>query len=314
MRFNKNKKQKKQTIFALQKKLNEAKAKHLEQIEILKKNLGIASRINPNDAVKIKASLYDEQTVLNKIKERQSKLKSKIRRVYAIVGAILTISGGTIAYNIVDTSNKKFDNALEDAYSIVYQDGDKDAKSYDLSSDDLSYQFFVETLSKYVELSKKSDLSDEEKQQLENYKSLIKASPEGMTHLSLDVLKQKIAHSLNIDDPSQIIIVNESTHIAASQTNTLGNGFLTDISVNVEDSDGKIDYSFSRRSFTSESSGEPSITEDSIPKEVLECIYKISEAQGSSKFSDARNALKSVINVDQNDIHFDRADKSLDER
>ncbi len=314
MRFNKDKKQKKQTIFALRKKLNEAKAMHLEEIENLKKRLRIASKTNSNAVTNIKASLYDEQTALDKIKERQSKLESKIRRVYAIVGTLLTISGGTIAYNIVDNNNKNLDNSLEDAYSIVYQDGDKDAKSHDLSSDDLSYQFFVETLSKYVELNKKSDLSDEEKQQLENYKSLIKASPEGMTHLSLDVLKQKIAYSLNIDDPSKITIINNSTHISASQTNTLGNGFLTDVSVNVEGSDGKIDYSFSRRSFTSESSGEPSITEDSIPKEVLECIYKISEAQGSSKFSDARNALKSVINVDQNDIHFDRADKSLDER
>ena len=270
----------------------------------------------------IKEKLYDRMRQLNKVKESHSHLKRRIALIATALGMTLTITTASIASYANDRANKNFDNNIESAYSMLQEDENNRPSTQNDSYSDLLYEQLKVDVSRYVELTKQESLDDVEKEELDNVKSRIKANPQGVTELSLDILKQKIATSLGIDDYTRLNVYDSSSKESIDKY-TSRSGYNKNISILL---DGKLTIA-SVESFQSLANGDISSETDTIPKEVLDCIVKIVNAQKSKQdFKDANKALKSALGLDENiefskevkdkvgNIESTKQDKQVDER
>lgn len=227
--------------------------------------------------------------------------KKSISRVAATLGISATLAVGAIAGVATHNSNKDFNDTFQKGYSTVEENTTQ--------SSNLSYQDFKDNLSRYIELSNKEDLSSKEKAEIKDLRSQIRNSPEGITTLSLEVLKTKIAASLGIDDYKRITVHNNSTEVSVDQYHSR-NGYMEKIDICV---DGEPAYS--RNAFQNLADGEISVNSNSIPEEVLDVIYVISDAQGKDDLKTSIKSLKSSLDLDMKDITFEQTQKNdLDER
>lgn len=241
----------------------------------------------------IKAQLYDKSIKLEKAQKQYSKFKNRMLRIAAVLGVTLTIASASIISYANNKADEKFDNNIQNAYSMLQQDSENiRANTATENSTDLLYEQLKDDISRYVELNGQENLDNVEKKELDNIKSRIKANPEGITQLSLDILKQKIANSLGIDDFTRITIWDDSTQVRADATNP-ATGSITNISISL---DGK---SIATRRISYTLSDGRSIQEsNSVPEEVFKRIKRIGAAQSNQDNHSSEKALKSVLGLD----------------
>lgn len=297
--------QKKPNIFERNKKLT-IKGNNLKRaISDLEKELETAKRTPPpyySEAkiAIIKAKLYDKTKELNKIKEIHSRFRRKIALIATALGITLTIATASYAN---DRANKNFDNNIASAYSMIQEEDENNRPgTANDSYDNLLYEQLKADVSRYVELTKQESLDDVEKEELDNVKSRIKANPQGVTELSLDILKQKIANSLGIDDYTRLKVYDSSGTESIGKY-TSKSGYSTNISILL---DGKHTIAYVE-SFQSLANGDISSKTNTIPKEVVDCIAKVVNAQKNKQdLKDANEALKSTLGLDEKDIEFSK--------
>lgn len=248
---------------------------------------------NPSDIYAMKSRLHEIKLKLNKTNNACKIKNETISRLAVALGLSATILASTVslAYNYkLDSS---FHNNFVEGYSYTQENEN--------NSSDISYLNFKNDLEKYVKLSNKEQLSGTERQELNNTKSRIYSSPKEITQYALEVLKTKIADSLNIDDFNRIRIYNNS-HQVNTDANHSQKGSIQDITIFI---DGNPEYS--RKSFESLMSGEIRTDSDTIPKEVLKAIRQVVTAQRDPQnLKLAYKALETALQLDSKDLSFDQ--------
>lgn len=261
---------------------------------------------NVNNLDSLKADLYDKKVALETVTNKYHKFKKKIVKIATVLGVGLILGNTAYGYS---KEVRNFDTLNNAAYNIT-EIFDKDTNaSTNINTDiadknsildnysDLSYESFINDLLIYVQLNQKDELTTTENKELNDIKSRIKANSKGITHLSLDILKQKIAESVGIDDYSKISIEDKSTEITANQYNP-ETGSKTDISILLDKN-----YTIaSLEKFQNYSNGDITITSNSIPPEILDIIHLIENAEKSGEFNDATGALQASLNLNSKDI------------
>ena len=284
---------KKQSIFKRYKFLKEEILQTKKNIKILEKR-----RVNkPRYEVEIiEEQIIKHKEYLERLNKSRLKLKKRFVTVAATLGILLTVATNSYGAHI---ENENFDKNFNAAYHQVQQN-DEQSSSKIQDGSDILYQQLKLDIETYTKLIDKEKLSREEKEQMDNAKKRINANPEGITRLSLDILKQKIANSLEIDDYSKIKIIDDSTQISAGKYHR-ESGSKTDIAILV---DGKTIASLEK--FASLPTGEVTTSSNTIPKDVLKVINKIVNAQKDSQDTKkATKALKSSLDLDEKDILFE---------
>ena len=284
---------KKQSIFKRYKFLKEEILQTKKNIKILEKR-----RVNkPRYEVEsIEEQIIKHKEYLERLNKSRLKLKKRFVTVAATLGILLTVATNSYGAHI---ENENFDKNFNAAYHQVQQN-DEQSSSKIQDGSDILYQQLKLDIETYTKLIDKEKLSREEKEQMDNAKKRINANPEGITRLSLDILKQKIANSLEIDDYSKIKIIDDSTQISAGKYHR-ESGSKTDIAILV---DGKTIASLEK--FASLPTGEVTTSSNTIPKDVLKVINKIVNAQKDSQDTKkATKALKSSLDLDEKDISFE---------
>lgn len=284
---------KKQSIFKRYKFLKEEILQTKKNIKILEKR-----RVNkPRYEVEIiEEQIIKHKEYLERLNKSRLKLKKRFVTVAATLGILLTVATNSYGAHI---ENENFDKNFNAAYHQVQQN-DEQSSSKIQDGSDILYQQLKLDIETYTKLIDKEKLSREEKEQMDNAKKRINANPEGITRLSLDILKQKIANSLEIDDYSKIKIIDDSTQISAGKYHR-ESGSKTDIAILV---DGKTIASLEK--FASLPTGEVTTSSNTIPKDVLKVINRIVNAQKDSQDTKkATKALKSSLDLDEKDISFE---------
>ena len=124
-----------------------------------------------------------------------------------------------------------------------------------------------------------------------------------MNKLSLDILKQKIASSIGIEDYSRITIIDKSGIVQADKYHDKS-GEKTDVSILLDNKPIASTYIIENLS-----SGEIYKESEDIPKDVLDTIFTISNAQvepyaSSQNINDSLKALKKALSLDEKSINF----------
>ena len=255
-----------------------------KEIKILEKQLK-----NPkNNYNKIHQLLTEKKHNLLAIEKHLSRA---YKSMTALIAA-LSLTVGGIAYT---TSNNNFKDMVEDAseLKVVQNIGFENKPSK------VAYEQLKNDIQRYSELSNMEDRFDFETQELKNIKSRINSNPEAVTQLSLEILKQKIANSLNIEDYDRITIFDKSTKVSASPFHNK-NGTQTNIFICIDGQ--KI---AAHEKFEPEN-GNPRTVSNTIPKDLLNSIKKLSVAQYSQDIGKATKSLKSSMDLDAKDINFDK--------
>lgn len=231
---------------------------------------------------------------------RQCKKKNRvIARLVVSLGLATTILTSTTASMIHNQkAESEFHNNFSEGYSYTQENDNT-------NSSKISYLNFKDDLKTYVILSNKENLSHNEKEELKNAKARIQASPEEITQFALEVLKTKIAKSLNIDDFNRITILDSSTQVNTDAYHS-EKGFIEDISISIDD---KTKFSF--KTFESLMSGEKRTESNTIPKEVLNAINQIVASQRDSQnLKLAYKSLETCLQLETKDLSFEQLEET----
>ena len=242
------------------------------------------------------SKLNSKKAKYNKLCYDYYHLKKSLKRAVAILSATLIIgTPAVISTYSHNKSNQNFIDTTNQVYSYVV------AENEDPSNP--SYEAFKDDIVRYVELNKQDNLSSYEKDELSNIKSRIKSNPAGMNKLSLDILKQKIASSIGIEDYSRLTIIDKSGIVQADKYHDKS-GEKTDVSILLDNKPIASTYIIENLS-----SGEVYKESEDIPKDVLDTIFTISNAQvepyaSSQNINDSLKALKKALSLDEKSINF----------
>lgn len=240
--------------------------------------------------------IYKQKQYLAKIEKNHAKMTKGFVKIGATLGIALTIATSSYGTYI---ENKNFDNNMTNAYERIQSNNEHNDLDVIYNTDEIFCQQLKLDIKQYVELSKKENLTKEEKQNMKKIKTRINSNPEAITMLSLDILKQKIGNSIDLEDYSKIRIEDKSTQIKADRYHP-ESGSKTDIIIYVDDEEIA-----SVKKFQSLSSGNITTYNNDIPKEVLKTIDTIVKAQSDSQDTKkATKALRSSLELDEKDISF----------
>lgn len=273
----------------------EQRRKNLEeQYDFAKNELSLMRRqgCSPQELSQMQEQIFTIQSKLNRSQKQCHKKNIMVAKLAAILGVSLTLASSIVAVGVnAHTSRDFYDNCI-DGYSYTQENENENLEA--------SYLQFKYDLNDFVKLSNKESLSTEEKEQLANIKERIQSSPKEITTYSLEVLKTRIADTLNINDFNRITIWDKSTDISADRYHSQ-NGHMQDVSISIDGEE-----KFSCKKFTSLSTGETQVYSDTIPKDILESINQIVTSQRDPENAKlARNALESTLRLDIKDLTLD---------
>ena len=216
-------------------------------------------------------------------------IRNKIIKFGSVLGITLSVA---TAYSLDNSAIEDYNNTINDSYTFIQQNNDSNL-NIENDDTDLLYSQFKNDIKKYVELSNQNEFDDNYKKELKNLKERINHNPECVTKLSLDILKQKIANSLNIEDSSTIYIINTDTSVP--------DGSIKNISIYANDQTVA-----SLKQLTNRSDGTTITEADTLPKDIKNVIEKIRKAQDDPQNANiAVKALKASVKLDEKNISFE---------
>ena len=248
-------------------------------------------QVKVTDNYKTKSEILQQ---LNMETNRKIRLENQLSDIKKTAGKLLSLItlvsiGATTLYAQVSNNNEFKATMIHADHDYSYSDTAEGiptvAGEQEKYMKELSYISFKNDVTRFVELSKKEELNSSEKEEFKNLRLRIKSSPENISRLSLELLKQKIANSLGITDWNAITLADNSTSFVGASYEQYPAGDLTDITFSYRK------VAFARYEQFVGTDGKKKITQDTIPENALAAFSKLNKA------SDPLEALQIILSL-----------------